>query len=55
VLIPANQPQRFSVAERLNLLVTPTTAGIIPVTVEFFHSVSGKLLYTATIDITVLP
>ena len=55
VLIPANQPTRFSVAERLNLLVTPTTAGIIPVTVEFFHSVSGKLLYTATTDITVLP
>ena len=45
VAFPANftgTPLRFSVAERLNLLVKPTEPGIFPVTVEFFHSVSGK-------------
>lgn len=46
---------RFSVAERLNLIMRPTVAGIFPVTVDYFHSVSGKLLYTATTAITVLP
>jgi hypothetical protein len=55
VTFAAGEPIRLSVAERLSLLVRPTTAGIIPVTVEYFHSVSGKLLYTATTTITVLP
>lgn len=46
---------RFSVAERLNVIIRPTTPGTFPVTVEYFHSVSGRKLYTARTSITVLP
>ena len=45
---------RFSVAERLNVVMRPTEPGIFPVTVEYFHSVSGRLLYTARTTITVV-
>jgi FtsP/CotA-like multicopper oxidase with cupredoxin domain len=63
VTFPAGQPDdplrlralRFSVAERLNLLIRPSEPGTFPVTVEFFHSVSGRLLYTARTFITVTP
>jgi FtsP/CotA-like multicopper oxidase with cupredoxin domain len=48
-------PLRLSVAERLNLLIRPTTPGTFPVTVQYFHSVSGRLLYTARTFITVTP
>ncbi|MBI2354943.1 MAG: multicopper oxidase domain-containing protein [Deltaproteobacteria bacterium] len=55
VTITAGEPVRLSVAERLNMIIRPTTAGTFPVTVEYFHSVSGRLLFTARTTITVTP
>ncbi len=50
----AGDALRLSVAERLNVIIRPTTPGTFPVTVQFFHSVSGRLLYTARTAITVV-
>ena len=54
VTLPAGVPFRLSPAERLNIIIRPTTVGTVPVTVEYFHSVSGRLLFTLRTSITVV-
>ncbi len=55
VPLPAGEPLRLSTARRTDLIIRPTTAGVFPVTIEYFHRVSGKKLYSATTSITVTP
>lgn len=50
----AGTPFRLTTAMRWDLLVRPVFSGTFPVFINFFHSVTGRLLYTATTSITVV-
>ncbi len=47
------QPLRFTAAMRHDLLIRPTKAGKFPCTIDYFHWVTGRKLYTATTFINV--
>ncbi|MBI2852483.1 MAG: multicopper oxidase domain-containing protein [Chloroflexi bacterium] len=51
--LPAGQPMRMTAAMRGDAFIRPTTPGRFPCTVDFFHWISGKKLYTATTFIDV--
>jgi len=50
-----NQTFRLTAAMRGNMLVRPTQPGRFPVTIDFFHWISGRKLYTAKTFIDVAP
>ncbi|RJQ55779.1 MAG: hypothetical protein C4526_03255 [Nitrospiraceae bacterium] len=52
--LPAGTPFRLTTAMRHDLIITPASPGIFPVTIEYFHSVSGRRLFTARTAITVI-
>lgn len=52
--IPAGTPFRLASAMRWDLIVRPTTTGVIPATVEFFDQITGNRLYTARTTISVI-
>ncbi|MDP3880520.1 MAG: multicopper oxidase domain-containing protein [Dehalococcoidales bacterium] len=49
----AGQPIRLTAAMRGDALIRPTTPGRFPCTIDFFHWITGKNLYTATTFINV--
>lgn len=53
--LPRGKSFRLTSAMRWDLLVKPTEAATIPVTVEFFNQITGKKLYTARTAITATP
>jgi FtsP/CotA-like multicopper oxidase with cupredoxin domain len=52
--LPAGTPFRLTSAMRWDLIVKPATAGVYPVTIEFFNQITGTRLYTAKTTITVV-
>lgn len=50
----AGTPFTLTTAMRWDLLVKPVLAGDYPATITFWHSVTGRLLYTATTSIHVI-
>ncbi len=53
LLVRAGTPIRLTTARRWDLIVRPTSPRVVPVKVEFFNNINGRLLYTATTSITV--
>lgn len=53
-LLTSGTPFQLTTAMRWDLLVRPMFAGTFPVTIKFLHSVTNRLLYTATTSITVV-
>lgn len=51
--LPAGKPYELTTARRSDFIFRPVSTGVFPVTVEYFHSVSGRKLYTARTNITV--
>ena len=52
-VVPAGAPIRLATAQRFDLIIRPKSAGTIPVRIEFFNNINGRLLYTARTSITV--
>lgn len=53
-MVAAGDEFQLTTAMRWDLLVQPLFAGDYPVTIKFFHSVTGRLLYTLTTEISVV-
>lgn len=53
--LPAGTPVQLTAARRWDLVIRPTAAGDIPATIEFFHTITGRKLFTAGTTITVTP
>jgi len=52
-IAPAGDPIRLTTARRWDLIIRPQVAGTIPVKIEYFNNITGRLLYTARTSITV--
>ncbi|MBI4303362.1 MAG: hypothetical protein HY665_03385, partial [Chloroflexi bacterium] len=51
--VPAGQPIRITAAMRGDAIIRPTERGQFPVTIDSFHWISGRKLYTARTFINV--